>query len=316
MAAQEKLLEILEWLWDAAAGPVLSALGYQQSPPLGAAWPQVWWAPGGLLGMLPVHAAGHHTELPAQDKACRTVMDRVISSYTPTIRALRYARQHSRHGAAPPGRALIVAMPVTPGLPDHGELPNVPMEVTRVRALLPDTVLLAEPEPGEPATGSANIPTRANVLDQLPGCTVAHFACHGFSDPVDPSKSLLLLHDHDRYPLTVASLAPVDLGQAQLAYLSACQTALTTTVGLIDEAIHLTTAFQLAGFPHVIGTLWEINDGLAVTIARSFYTNLRTGPHVLDTSQAAPALHAAVRAARDDLPRTPSLWAAYIHAGA
>jgi tetratricopeptide (TPR) repeat protein len=316
IAAQRKLLEVLEWLWDAAGGPVLDALGYRESPPPGAAWPRVWWAPGGLLGLLPVHAAGYHTEVLAGDEARRAVMDRAISSYTPTIRALRYARQHSSRGPAIPGRSLIVAMPVTPGLPDGGELPNVPVEVARVGALLPDTVVLLEPGPSEHAAGSANLPTRANVLDQLPGCTVAHFACHGFSDPADPSRSLLLLHDHDRYPLTVASLAPVDLGRAQLAYLSACETALTSTAGLIDEAIHLTTAFQLAGFPHVIGTLWKINDALAVTIGHSFYTNLRTGAHALDTSQAARALHAAVRAVRDDLPRTPSLWAAFIHAGA
>ena len=75
---------------------------------------------------------------------------------------------------------------------------------------------------------------------------------------------------------------------AQLAYLSACDTAITSTAGLIDEAIHLTTAFQLAGFPHVIGTLWEINDELAVTIADAFYTTLRTSTDTVDTSQSRP----------------------------
>jgi tetratricopeptide (TPR) repeat protein len=312
IGAQDKLLEILGWLWDTAAGPVLDALGFDQPPPSGAVWPRIWWAPGGLLSLLPIHAAGHHTEPLTGDQARRTVMDRVISSWTPTIRALRYARQHAP--SLPAGRALIVAMPVTPGLPGGGELPNVPEEVARVRALLPDTVLLAEPG-DQRASGSSEIPTRKNVLGQLPGCAIAHFACHGFSDPADPSKSLLLLHDHDNAPLTVASLAPVDLGQAELAYLSACDTALTSTAGLIDEAIHLTTAFQLAGFPHVIGTLWEINDELAVTIADTFYTDLRTSPSTLETGQAARALHKAVRAARDQLPRTPSLWAAYLHAG-
>ena len=53
------------------------------------------------------------------------------------------------------------------------------------------------------------------MFEHLPGCPIAHFACHGFSDPDDPSKSLLLLHDHDSAPLTVASLAPVNLDQAQ-----------------------------------------------------------------------------------------------------
>ena len=312
IAAETKLLEILGWLWDIAAEPTLDALGYHQPPPPGAVWPRVWWAPGGLLGLLPVHAAGHHLQALAGDQARRTVMDRVISSYTPTIRALRHARQH--RPAPTTKRALIVAMPVTPGLPGGGELPNVPTEVARVRALVPNTVLLAEPG-SQLAGGSSGIPTRENVLRQLPGCPIAHFACHGFSDTADPSKSLLLLHDYDRHPLTVTSLAPIDLSQAELAYLSACDTALTSTADLIDEAIHLTTAFQLAGFPHVIGTLWKINDALAVEIATSFYRELRTSPHILDTSQAAHALHHAVQAARGELPRVPSLWAAYIHAG-
>jgi CHAT domain-containing protein len=107
----------------------------------------------------------------------------------------------------------------------------------------------------------------------------------------------------------VASLAPVNLSQAELAYLSACETALTSTTDLLDEAIHLTSAFQLAGFPNVIGTLWEVDDGIAVRIADAFYTSL-------DIGAAAYSLHQAVRAERDRLFRTPSLWAAYLHAGA
>ncbi|MGQ4333341.1 CHAT domain-containing protein [Streptomyces hayashii] len=59
----------------------------------------------------------------------------------------------------------------------------------------------------------------------MPTCQIAHFACHGASDRADPSKSLLLLHDHASDPLTVASLAPVRLDNVQLARLSACHTA-------------------------------------------------------------------------------------------
>jgi hypothetical protein len=36
----------------------------------------------------------------------------------------------------------------------------------------------------------------------------------------------------------------------------------------------------------------------------------------LDTARTAHALHDAVRAVRDTYPRTPSLWAAHLHAGA
>ena len=312
--AQATLSGVLEWLWDAAAEPVLSALGYHGAPTPGMQWPRVWWAPGGLLGLLPIHAAGYHAER-ADDQGRRTVIDRVVSSYTPTIRALRYARQHATH-AEEPSRALIVAMPTTPGVP--GRLNHVPAEVTMLYGRLPSPVLLAEPGTlgADPSLAPEGAPAKANVLAHLPGCQIAHFACHGASNPADPSKSLLLLHDHSTDPFTVASLAPVKLDRAELAYLSACRTAFTGAAGLLDEAIHLTSAFQLAGFSHVVGTLWEINDAIAVTIAETFYAGLRGAEGKLDPSRAAHALHHAVRTARDNLPVTPSLWAAYMHAGA
>ena len=149
----------------------------------------------------------------------------------------------------------------------------------------------------------------------LGACAIAHFACHGHSHPSDPSQSLLLLHDHDTDPLTVASLAPIRLDHARLAYLSACRTAFSSATELLDEAIHLTAAFQLAGYPHVVGTLWEINDAIAVRVADAFYTTLTTSDNTIDTTGAAMALHHAVRSIRDQLPATPSLWAAYLHAG-
>jgi CHAT domain-containing protein len=151
------------------------------------------------------------------------------------------------------------------------------------------------------------------VLEQLPGCAIAHFACHGYSDPADPSQSRLLLHDHQRDPLTVAALTQVVLGHAQLAYLSACTTARVADTSLLDEAIHLATAFQLTGFPHVVGTLWEIDDAISVDIAGSFYRAL-TGP--AGAADPARALHQAIRAQRDLRPASPYLWASHIHAGA
>ncbi|HEV7934895.1 MAG TPA: CHAT domain-containing protein [Actinomadura sp.] len=316
-AAQATILRVLEWLWDAAAAPVLDALGSSiEHSADDAQLPRVWWALGGILGLLPMHAAGYHGD-PAGDPARRSVLDRVVSSYTPTIRGLRYARQR-RAAAATPGRTLIVAMPTTPGLSDQGRLDNVLAEAAMLHARLPRPLQLTEPGTSEDQSGTPSelIPTKANVFTHLPDCSIAHFACHGANDPTDPSQSLLLLHDYQTDPLTVASLAPIQLDRVQLAYLSACTTAITINSKLMDEAIHLATAFQLAGIPHVIGTLWEINDHLAVTFAETFYTGLQTGPDTLEISQAPYALHHAVRAIRDRFPRSPSLWAAYVHAGA
>jgi hypothetical protein len=311
--AQSSVRQILEWLWDVAAGPVLDELGYRHEPSSEETWPRVWWAPGGMLSLLPIHAAGYHNDS-ATASAKRSVIDRVVSSYTPTIRALRYARQHVLDDATIV-KSLIVAMPVTPLLPGAG-LPNVLQEVSGIQNLLPQPIVLIEPtNDSDPMAYSAGLPTRARVLEYLPDCSIVHFTCHGASHPSDPSKSLLYLHDHDSDPFTVASLGPVNLGQAQLAYLSACRTASSSNTELIDEAIHLTTAFQLAGFAHVIGTFWEISDRHAAEVAVAFYDCLRDASGTLDTNRAARALHQCVRTQRDKYRDKPSLWAAYLHAG-
>ncbi|MET7853509.1 CHAT domain-containing protein [Streptomyces avermitilis] len=311
VAAQETLSAVLEWLWDTTAEPVLSALGYQDAPRTGEVWPRVWWAPGGLLGLLPLHAAGHHREV-GKGGSNRTVMDRVVSSYTPTIRALHHAR---RHGPAPSttGPALIVAMPTTP---DAGPLYGAADEAEMLHDRFPRSRRLINDDTARDAPEQA--PTKANVLVHLAECAIAHFACHGSSDPSDPSQSRLLLNDHRTDPFTVASLSATKLDQASLAYLSACESAINAATHLIDEAIHLAAALQLAGFRRVVGTLWEIEDSIAVHIADAFYDHLTTPSGEVDTSMAAHALHQAVRRVRDErnLHRTPSLWAAHIHVGA
>lgn len=304
------LPQTLQWLWDSVAEPVLHALGYDAPPSAGVQWPRVWWVPDGLLSMLPLHAAGYHM---SHDRAGPhdSVLDRVISSYAPTIRALRHARQRP---LAPSGplTALVVAMPTTPRVP--GRLSFVPNEVEVLRSRLFQPIVLIEPGPGQDA--ASPLPTKANVLARLPGCPIAHFACHGMSNPEDPSKSGLLLHDHEQDLFTVASLTPVRLHGAQLAYLSACRTAAVDAATLADEAIHLVSAFQLAGYPHVIGTLWEINDKIAVDVADNFYWGLRSDQRVIDVRQSALALHQAIRAIRQKHQDSPALWAAYMHAGA
>ena len=307
-AAQRSVAGTLEWLWDVVAEPVLTELGYLQTPAAGTAWPRLWWAPGGLLGTLPVHAAGYHRPVPGQAPG-RTVMDRVISSYTPTVQTLVYARERTARSAAGPLPALVVGMPVTPGLPP---LKYAAQEVSCVREHIPQADVYVESE----TDVTDRTPTTERVLALMPQCTVAHFACHGSNDLQDPSRSQLYLHDHADRPLTVAALSAIRLERAQLAYLSACGTALNRNRRLLDEAIHLTAAFQLTGFARVIGTLWPIDDVISALIADSFYSGLRADDGGMDLSCVAAALHHAQRSIRDKLTDFPSRWAPYIHMGA
>lgn len=311
---QEVLSDTLAWLWDVAAGPVLDALGITGTEEEA---PRLWWVTGGLFGHLPIHAAGHHTARPARSP--RTVMDRVVSSYTATVRSLRHARDREKAALLrDDGRALVVAMPGVPGRPEIPLLEYVQREAAKVGGRLPGSTVLGTN--GTPASSDA-------VLRDLPDCAVAHFACHGASHPDDPSLSRLVLADDASTPLTVARLSTVSLDRARLAYLSACETAAVQVPDLVDESIHVSTAFQLAGFPHVVGTLWSINDAVSVVIADTFYSLLRTRGGGPDPTRVAHALHGAVRAARDgaglpaalagwDRTAAPMLWAAHLHIGA
>ncbi|WP_432956954.1 CHAT domain-containing protein [Micromonospora haikouensis] len=290
---QEQLTRTLGWLWDTIAGPVLDHLGITGAPAAGQRPPRLWWCPADLLTLLPLHAAGHHD--PASGTAPRTVPDRVIASSTPTLRALAHARRHGAEAPQSP-QGLVVAMPHTPG--GAADLSGAETEAEIVEEYFPGPV--------DVLSGTAA--TRDVVLAALTEARWVHFACHGHTDLHDPSGSRLLLADHHDRPLTVADVAGLRLGGGELAYLSACSTA-HPGARLNDEVIHLASAFQLAGFRHVVGTLWPVGDRHAVDFAELIYATLADG------ADTATAVHDATRRMRDRWPDTPSVWASHIHIG-
>jgi copper(I)-binding protein len=303
-AAQRQTLEVFGWLWNAIAEPVLRYLGHITTPAEQDRWPRIWWCPVGIITFLPLHAAGHHTAAPEADSP-NTVMDRVISSYTATIRALAFARTttYQPHVASGTPSVVIVAVPDAPGSP---LLRGVVRETERLRQLVPTATTL-------PAPGTTT--TRATVLAALATHPVAHFACHGLADWTTPANSRLLLHDHLDRPLTVALIARLRLTDGELAYLSACSTT-DTHPRHADEATHLTAAFHLAGYRAVIGTLWPISDHAAIAITDGIYSRLtHNGTMAPDPTIAAHALHQAIRQHRARRPAVPTQWAAYIHTG-
>ncbi|MEU9026763.1 CHAT domain-containing protein [Streptomyces sp. NPDC048383] len=298
--------EILPWLWDQLAGPVLDRLGL--TGPVHDREPaRLWWIPCGPLAFFPLHAAGHHHDDPTRGPR-RTVLDRVVSSYTPTVRALAHARtQRARQDRSrrlparrgEPPHLLAIAMPQTPG---ETELPAALAENRYLSTLFPSAHPLVGPQA-----------TRDSVLAALAATPWAHFACHADTDSEDPSRSRLLVHDHLSKPLTVLEISRLRLEKSEFAYLSACNTAVTTPE-LADEAIHVVSAFQLAGFPHVVGTLWQVDDTVAAEIAIHFYGQFPGA--AFDADRTALQLHRTTRAFRDRFPRFPTLWSAHIHMGA
>src|SRR5262249_55920274 len=109
--------------------------------------------------------------------------------------------------------------------------------------------------------------TVAAVVAGLSGHSWVHFACHASQDLTDPSRAAVHLYDG---PLTVVEIAARQLDNPAVAFLSACQTA-TGGAQVLDESIHLSAALQLAGYQHVIGTLWSIPDRHSARVADAFY---------------------------------------------
>lgn len=282
LRCQRVLTELLGRLWDTTVEPVLDAIEDRLRPADGEL-PRVWWMPTGPLALLPLHAAGHPGDAGA--------LDRVISSYTPTMRTLGRAQGRP---AATAQRRLTVTLDRTPGLPD---LPATAAEAASLHAAHPDMPLLTNEQA-----------TAGSVTDALPRASWAHFACHAGTDPDAPSEGGLHLHDG---VLSIAEIGRLDLHEAELAYLSACSTG---HVGRrhADESIHLASAFQLAGFRHVVASLWPLDDHVAAAAAEHFY---RLMPDTPSADDAAIVLHRVIRQLRTEHSGRPHLWASLIHSG-
>ena len=288
------LTVILQWLWDTLAEPVLAALHVTGPPDPDQPWPRVWWCPTGPLTLLPLHAAGYHDS--SGRAAARSVLDRVISSYTPTLQALIHARRPSSSPGGYEHQMLIVALPDTP---DQAPLPHVAREFELLRVLFPHDHTLIE-------GGDATVGT---VRGALPRHQSAHFSCHGDQNLADPSRGGLLLHDG------VLSVADISSGRhdGEFAFLSACMTAVGG-VDLADEAIALTAALHHTGYRRVIGTLWTVYDQTAAEVATTVYAEL-TATGRFDPTRSAQALHAAVRRLRDIQQLPPAAWSPFTHTG-
>jgi len=310
----KQLLEILKWLWKVAVRPVLQDLGFL-IPKAQGPLPRIWWVTAGLMGLAPLHAAGYKW-----GKGTNNTASCVVSSYIPTFKALEYARKRTPESIPwHDQRFLAVLMPQTTGFPHlevTAEMPDIRRSVERI---------------GMKEIKIPLCPSKDEVLEKLQNCTVLHFSCHGKSDPVDPSDCRLFLADGpDDKPecLTVRDLSRASLHMAQMAYLSACSTAENAASALLDEGIHVASAFLLVGFPHVIGTLWEANSEAAMHVSRRFYAELadlknHTGLETQDVF--AYAMHKAVNCLRSgavDSTRRKrnasdnvTAWAPFIHLG-
>lgn len=152
--------------------------------------------------------------------------------------------------------------------------------------------------------------TTERVLTEMENCSWVHLACHAMQDTEQPTQSGLWLHDG---PLAITDLISQRFENADLAFLSACQTAAGDQKSP-DEAVHLTAAVLGVGYRSVIGTMWSIPDEVAPIVAANVYKYLLDGGQP-DSERAARALHEGVKELRRSGEYSFYSWVPFVHYG-
>jgi CHAT domain-containing protein len=180
--------------------------------------------------LLPLHASGIFT---GEDQVCCS--DYFVASYTPSIAALIHAQQTSTPLRRADARTLLVAVDE----PCQGSaLPMTTEEADTIRRLVPAKVVQAS--------------ECTDILDNIQSASILHLACHGCQNYSDALQSGFFLNDE---LLTVSKLMELDLPNAFLAVLSACETAKGDSAQP-DQAVHLAATMLFAGFKSVVATMW------------------------------------------------------------
>ncbi|MET9830927.1 CHAT domain-containing protein [Streptomyces sp. NPDC006385] len=288
--AAREMRAVFAWLWEAVAEPVLSALGHNGTQPDVPSGPRLWWSPTGPLTLLPVHMAGRH------DGSRDNVLDRVVSSYATTVRALRHARSRPARTSSSPLAGLVVSQPFT----GRRFLREAEAEAWLLQRRFPNCEVLPD-----------HMATRKGISRALLAAHWVHFACHASSDPTRPETAYLQAIDGR---LTLTEICQLRLSNPEFAYLGACDTARGGED--LCEPLHLASAFQLAGYRHVVAAQWPLPDDIALAVAKAFYERFDPSRATSTGVDPALALHAALCQVRAEHPGCEEQWGAFVHFGA
>ncbi|VDB84775.1 unnamed protein product [Peniophora sp. CBMAI 1063] len=290
---------LLSRLWSLVVHPILSALKLITEP-TGEPSSHIVWCPTGPLTQLPLHAAGNYDQKGPRLRA----FDFVMSSYTPSLSALLRCVGKDIPATSP--SMLLVAQSFCPRL-ESAPLPFVRDETDRLRAIMPgEGHEFLEDEQASVESTLAAINRHSWV----------HFACHGSQNSEDPTLTAIELHDK---PLTLGTLMHHVSENAELAFLSACETAVGDRK-IPEESAHLAAGMLAVGFKGVVATMWSIKDEDAPIIVEAFYKKLlelRTSGDVpLGHTGAAYALHHATMVLKDTVGEDNfERWVPFVHFG-
>jgi CHAT domain-containing protein len=164
----------------------------------------------------------------------------------------------------PPMRTLHSVVSLHCSSPNLTRLPGTTEEMKKVRQhFLGDQVIHLDDT-------YATVDAVLSTMD-VHRCQTVHLACHGLQHLMNPMKCAFALYDG---PLHLSKLMSRPRDNAELAFLSACQTA-TSDAKVPEKAVHPAAGMLSAGYKAVIGTMWSIGDQDAPLVADEVYRRLR-----------------------------------------
>lgn len=289
--------EITHWMWESVMEPVVKALvaPHGQIQAQGERGPiKAVLIPGGLLGLLPLHAAWC-SDLSAPSQR-HYALDDVEWRYAPNARALSAA--YAGLDDLADDYLLLVVDPK----PVSGD--QLPFARDEAKAIIQHW-----PEQFRTSRWHSAA-THDEVIALLPQCRVLHYAGHAFAGWDKPQEGGLLLAEN--HVLSVREIQGMDL-KMRLAVLSACETGVPG-LSIPDEVISLPTALVEAGVLGVVASLWAVPDATTAQIMEQFYSLWRNKEKGMEPSK---ALISAQRAMRDSGGYDhPYYWAAFTYNGA
>jgi len=213
--------------------------------------------PAGLLGLLPLHAAGEPGAPGDRFTEWRHAGHFSAIRYAPNARALRRCRDAARELAGREQTLLAIDVPDGHGIHPAGHLRYVARETAEITRRW---------------TGRATQPRHACTWEEFCASadqhTVWHLACHGAAETGSILDSRLYFADRQ---VTLEELRlTLKPSRRRLAVLSACQTNLTGSA-LPNEVVGLPSALMQIGFAGVIATAWAVDDLATTYLMTAFY---------------------------------------------
>ncbi|KAJ7867416.1 CHAT domain-containing protein [Mycena leptocephala] len=286
---------ILSELWVKIVQPVLNGIAI--TIPVHQDLGRIWWCPTGPLAFLPIHAAG----LYGKDQAFGSKLsDFLISSYTPSLTALIQGFRPQSESQ----KDLQLLAVTQPSAEGQLSIPGTRDEIKHIQQRVGGKVHIQWLD--------EKMATIDKVQEGMRNSRWVHFACLGVQS-TSPTESAFLLAGSSQ--LTLSNIIELSLPNADLAFLSACQTT-TGSKELQGESVHLAAGMLLAGYRGVIGTMWSTMDNDAPQVAGDVYAHLLEASPP-DPTRAAEALHLAIRKLQEQPGGKKSFlhWVPFVHFG-